>query len=96
MENTRNENMTRIAQELTTIIRTYGRRKDVCVTFICPTADEIPKIFSEWQRMQFHPHSGDELFLFYGDDELLYVVNVSADAYLTAIWEAMDLASRKF
>ena len=53
---------------------------------------------SEWQRQYHHVRSGEE-YVFVSDNttgDLLYVVNVSADAVLTAISEVMDLLSRKF
>lgn len=58
--------------------------------------EEYP--MSDWQRQYHHVHDGEE-FVFVSDNmtgDLLYVVNVSADAVLTAISEVMDLLSRKF
>lgn len=97
---TRNEQMNSIAETLTSLIYNYGRRKDITVTYAKPTNDDMAK-FSDFAIHYHQIYKGEEYFFIWENQPdkkpgLLYVVNVTADALLTAIWEAMDLISRKF
>ncbi len=89
--------MTFIASDLTKMIEkyTHHHRTDISVTYESYIAEEIEERF---RQHCIRPH--EEYFMIWKDegDErlLLYAVNVSGDANLTAIWEAMDLISRKF
>ena len=58
--------------------------------------DESVKAYSDWNRQRFGLCSGEEAFFIFRRSSLLYVVNVSADSYLTAARELMDLIGRKF
>lgn len=101
----RTDALNHIAIKIEDLIRTFGRRKDICVTFSCLTDETIEK-FSEWNRKYFSLHSGEECFFIWEDEDacasapkphvLLYVVNVTGDSLLTAAGELMDLVSRKF
>ena len=48
----------------------------------------------KWEMLGLH--HGESMFLVSKDGMLLYAVNVTADATLTAAWELLDLLSRKF
>ena len=53
---------------------------------------------SDWKRQYLHILSGDE-YIFVSDDatgDVLYAVNVTGDAVLTAVYELMKLLSAKF
>ena len=56
------------------------------------------KRFSSFQRQYYGIMTGDEYIYVTNDTngELLYAVNVTGDAVLTAVWEVMGLLSRKF
>ena len=53
---------------------------------------------SDWQRKYHHILSGEEYILVTDNTtgDLLYAVNVTGDAVLTAIYELMKLLSAKF
>lgn len=98
----RKEQMQEIAETLTTMIHKYGcgHREDIAVTYAELTNDDMAK-FSDFAIRYHQIHEGEEYFFIWENisDEkpsLLYVRNVTADSKLTAIWEAMDLISRKF
>lgn len=97
------ESLNHIAIETEKLIRSFGRRKDIAVTFSQLT-NEIIEEFSAWDRKRFNLLAGDEYFFVWETSlpdaadpyGLLYVVNVTADSLLTAASELMNLASRKF
>ena len=97
------ESLYHIAIETEKLIRSFGRRKDIAVTFSQLT-DEIIAEFSAWDRKRFNLLAGDEYFFVWETSRpdvpdpngLLYVVDVTADSLLTAASELMNLASRKF
>lgn len=97
------ESLYHIAIETEKLIRSFGRRKDIAVTFSRLTNETIEE-FSAWDRKRFVLLPGDEYFFIWetcrpdvpDPDGLLYVVNVTADSLLTAASELMNLASRKF
>ena len=97
------ESLNHIAIEAEKLIRSFGRRKDIAVTF-SPLTDEIIAEFSAWDRKRFNLLAGDEYFFVWETSRpdvadpngLLYVVNVTADSLLTAASELMNLAARKF
>ena len=56
------------------------------------------KRYSSFQQQYFGILTGEE-FIYVTDDvtgDLLYAVNVTGDAILTAVWELMGLLSKKF
>lgn len=102
--------MNSLANDLTSMILTYGRRDDIIVKYGMFTADQLAANFSELQRRICCIFPDLEYFLVYETEKpvtdlpydyqpnsanLLYAVNVSCDSYLTAAAELMDLASRK-
>ena len=97
------EKLEHIAIEAEKLIRSYGRRKDICVTFGRLTEETIAD-FSAWDRKRFTLIEGEECFFVWETSRpdvpdpngLLYVVNVTGDSLLTAASELMNLASRKF
>jgi hypothetical protein len=97
------DSLEHIAIEVEKLIRSYGRRKDISVTFSCLT-NEIIEEFSTWDRKRFGLVSGEEYFFVWENSRpdvadpygLLYVVCVTADSLLTAASELMNLVSRKF
>lgn len=96
----RNEKMNAIAADLTRMILDYGRRNDITVTYAKLTDEDMAK-FSDFAIRYHQLHKGEEMFLIWENipDEnpgLLYAVNVTADSYLTAMQEAIDLIARKF
>jgi hypothetical protein len=53
--------------------------------------------FSDWDRKYYGLHTGDESFLIFDEeDHLLYVVNVTGDSIITAVYELMSKLSCKF
>lgn len=106
---TREQMMNALAIDLTGTINTFGRRDDIIVRYADLTEENV-KEFSPWARTYHSLLPGHEVFLVYETEKpvtelapdyvpdpsnLLYAVNVSADSYLTAASELMDLASRK-
>jgi len=92
--------MTEIAGELTAMIQKYTsrHRTDISVVYSCPSEEDIQSRYTAWDRVRFGLMPREEYFEIWKTNEnyLLYVVPVSGDSYLTAIWEAMELISRKF
>ena len=92
-----------VAQRIETIVRQYGRRDDIAITFERMTYDGIRK-FTDFQRKHKGLIEGEEYFLVWEtpspkDEDprgLLYAVCITADSYLTAANELMNLVSRKF
>ena len=95
----REATMNELAVYGTALIRKFGRRDDIIVTYHRPTEKTI-SAYTDFQRRYHGIVTGCEYFFFWVVDEngnhLLYVKDVSADAPLTAMYELMDLASRKF
>lgn len=97
------ESLEHIAIEAEKLIRSFGRRKDISVTFSRLT-DEVIQEFSAWDRKRFNLMSGEECFFIWENscpdvpdsNALLYVVDVAADSLLTAASELMNLVARKF
>lgn len=92
---TRAQRMQVVADHITTMIHTFTASADVTVSYENITAAEIAKM-DEWTRMEHHFLPDEEYFLVYLGKKLLYTVNVSCDAPLTAASELMDLVARKF
>ena len=96
----RTEKMNAIATDLTRMILDYGRRNDITVTYAKLTDEDMAK-FSDFAIRYHQLHKGEEMFLIWENipdknPGLLYAVNVTADSYLTAMQEAIDLIARKF
>lgn len=97
------ENLSEIAIEAEKLIRRFGRRNDIAVTF-CKLTDESISEFNSWDRKRFGMMDGEECFFVWETSRpnvpdpsgLLYVVNVTGDSLLTAASELINLASRKF
>lgn len=97
------ESLNHISIEAEKLIRSFGRRKDILVTF-CRLTNEIIDEFSAWDRKRFSLMSGEECFFVWENSRpdvadpygLLYVVNVTGDSVLTAASELMNLVARKF
>ena len=66
----------------------------IAITFerVSPRALEEDKTL----RQRFNVVDGDEYFFISKGPSLLYVVDVTADSYLTAAHELMELIARKF
>lgn len=88
------------AQELDRIARHVARiaepRAQLVIFYTHETAESV-RAYSEFERERFHLVPGDEYFFIYqANGALLYTVNVTADAPLTAAAELMGLIARKF
>ena len=100
MENRRIEReaeMKKLAEYGKSLIREFGRRQDITVTYDRPDAETI-KRYTDFQREDHHILTGSEYFLIWEEEtmHLLYVKDVTADSALTALSELMCLAARKF
>lgn len=93
----RETEMKKLAEYGKSMIREFGRRKDIIVTYDCPDSETISR-YTEYQRKYHHIHTGSEYFLFWEEEtmHLLYVKDVTADSALTAAAEMMWLAAKKF
>ena len=74
---------------------------DVRVLSTLGLTDEDMAKFSDFAIRYHQLHKGEEMFLIWENipdknPGLLYAVNVTADSYLTAMQEAIDLIARKF
>lgn len=100
---TREESMRDIAQRIEDIVRRYGRRDDIAITYDRLTNESIAE-FTDFQRRYHSLNTGEEYFFVWEtpnpDDvdprALLYCVIVTGDSLLTAAGELMELVSRKF
>lgn len=95
----RTEKMNSLAKSLEENINTFGRRGDLHIEY-SKIDDKTILLFTNWQIKMHHIYCGMEGFFIYenipGEGfNILYAVDVSADSYLTAASELMDLASRK-
>ena len=92
----RDAKLKEIAADVTAMIKKYGRRKDVHVSYFYGTAEDVAK-FSEWDRRRLSIWQDREIFLVCEDSgHLLYSVHVEGDPYLTALNEVIRLVSAKF
>ncbi len=92
----RDAKLKEIAADVTAMIKKYGRRKDVHVSYFHGTEEDVAK-FSEWDRRRLFIWQDREIFLVYEDSgHLLYSVHVDGDSYLTALDELVRLVSAKF
>lgn len=92
----RNARLKEIAADVTAMIKKYGRRKDVHVSYFQGTEEDVAK-FSEWDRIRLSIWPDREIFLVCEDSgRLLYTVHVDGDSYLTALNEVIRLVSAKF
>lgn len=96
---TRKDSLNRIAVQIENMIKDYGRRTDILVSFTQPGEADL-KQFSDWENKYFGLRPNEEYFMIYEkidiEYHLLYVVNVTADSLLTAAQELMDLVASKF
>lgn len=98
---TRANRMQEIATTITDMMhKAAPRTAEVFIEYIRPTEEDIANC-SDWTREYHGILPGVEYFMVYetkaaAPDCPLYVVNVTADSYLTAASELMDLISRKF
>ena len=93
----REAEMKKLAEYGKSLIREFGRRKDIIVTYDRPDSETISR-YTEYQRKHHQIVTGGEYFLFWEEEtgHLLYVKDVTADSALTAAAEMMCLAARKF
>ncbi|MBQ8708545.1 MAG: hypothetical protein IJ523_10700 [Succinivibrionaceae bacterium] len=94
-----------IAQRIEDMVCLHGRRNDIAITY--EKGDDVANELSPFQRERFRvmQHcSGEEYFFVYETPDrknleprnVLYVVCVTADSYLTAAQELIDLCAKKF
>lgn len=93
----RTAEMKKLAEYGKSMIREFGRRKDIIVTYDRPDSETISR-YTEYQRKYHQIMTGSEYFLFWEEEtgHLLYVKDVTADSALTAAAEMMWLAAKKF
>lgn len=93
----REAEMKKLAEYGKSLIREFGRRKDIIVTYDCPDSKTIGK-YTDYQRKLHSIMTGGEYFLFWDEEtgHLLYVKDVTADSALTAAAEMVWLAAKKF
>ena len=93
----REAEMKKLAEYGKSLIREFGRRKDIIVTYDSPNSDTISR-YTEYQRHYHQIMTGNEYFLFWDEEtmHLLYVKDVTADSALTAAAEMVWLAAKKF
>lgn len=83
-----------ICKDLEAMVNRYVK-EPISITFVKINERNVTT-FSDWDRERFHILTGEELYLVYRGDHLLYVVPVGADSYLTAADELMQLLAKKF
>ena len=93
----RTAEMKKLAEYGKSVIREFGRRKDIIVTYDRPNEETISR-YTEYQREYHRIVTGSEYFLFWEEEtmQLLYIKDVTADSALAAMAELMCLAARKF
>ena len=93
----REAEMKKLAEYGKSMIREFGRRQDIIVTYDRPGSETISR-YTEYQRKHHQIVTGGEYFLFWEEEtgHLLYVKDVTADSALTAAAEMMCLAAKKF
>ena len=93
----REAEMKKLAEYSKSMIREFGCRKDITVTYDRPDSKTISK-YTDYQRKLHSIMTGGEYFLFWEEEtgHLLYVKDVTADSALTAAAEMMWLAAKKF
>lgn len=93
----REAEMKKLAEYGKSMIREFGRRKDITVTYDRPDSETIRR-YTEYQRKHHQIVTGSEYFLFWEEEtgNLLYVKDVTADSALTAAAEMVWLAAKKF
>lgn len=93
----REAEMKKLAEYGKSMIREFGCRKDIIVTYDRPDGETISR-YTEHQRKYHQIMAGSEYFLFWEEEtmHLLYVKDVTADSALTAAAEMMWLAAKKF
>lgn len=93
----REAEMKKLAEYGKSLIREFGRRKDIIVTYDRPDSETISR-YTEYQRKHHQIVTGSEYFLFWEEEtmHLLYVKDVTADSALTAAAEMMWMAAKKF
>lgn len=99
----RNESMADVAETVERLIRLYGRRQDITITYCEFVNDEVMECFSSFARTHHGIFIGSEMFFIWENTDnadepkrLLYAKDVTADSVLTAASELMNLCSRKF
>lgn len=93
----REAEMKKLAEYGKSMIREFGHRKDITVTYDRPDKTTISR-YTEYQRKHHQIVTGSEYFLFWEEKtgHLLYVKDVTADSALTAAAEMVWLAAKKF
>ena len=93
----RETEMKKLAEYGKSMIREFGRRKDIIVTYDRPDSDTIRR-YTDYQQKYHGIRTGSEYFLFWEEAtmHLLYVKDVTADSALTAAAEMIWMAAKKF
>lgn len=85
-----------IAKTVEKLVRDYGHRNDITITFKKLDEREDRDKFTPFQMRYFQLMECEEYFFIRDSEDLLYAVNVTGDSPLTAAWELMELVSKKF
>lgn len=93
----REAKMKKLAERCQSILREFGSRKDIIVTYDRPDKETICR-YTEFQCECHRIVADNEYFLFWTEEpmHLLYVKNITDDSTLTAAAEMMRLAAEKF
>ena len=93
----RETEMKKLAEYGKSMIREFGRRKDIIVTYDRPDEKTISR-YTEYQRSNHKIMTGEEYILFWEEAtmHLLYAKNITADSTLNAAAEMLWLAAKKF
>lgn len=95
----REAEMRKLTEWCKSIVRDFGSRTDINITYDRPDDKTIQK-YTDYQREYHHIYTNNEYFLIWdmGKEKphLLYVKDVTADSALTAAAELMWLAAKKF
>lgn len=108
MEMGREERLESIGFDMETMVNVYCIDDEIEITYHkLKAGDEAA--YTEWTKQRFHlQFGGSEYFFIYRlekqespsteerKSQLLYVVNITADSYLTAAKELMTLLANKF
>lgn len=90
----RADEMRRIGKTLESLVNSYNP-DPISITYN-DLNDEKIREYTRWDRERFRLHTGEEAFFVWRRGNLLYVVPVDADSYLTAAGELMQLLAKKF
>lgn len=98
-DDTRRSQMQAVADHAYALFRLKPDRVvDIRIEYVCEDEAGIMSRTTPWERSYHHVRPGAEYFMIWETEhnDLLYVVEVTADSVLTAAWELLSLMSRKF